>query len=95
MSDLGSQLNQLSPEQRQAVLARAQQEANQAVMQGQPKRCVAILRPSIPLVQLYLILFFASQSLPTEMMKRMVAACYDKCAGTSVSRSPGTTTLGW
>ena len=34
MSDLGSQLNQLTPEQRQAVLARAQQEANQTVMQG-------------------------------------------------------------
>jgi hypothetical protein len=34
MSDLGSQLNQLTPEQKQAVLARAQQEANQQVMQG-------------------------------------------------------------
>lgn len=34
MADLGSQINQLSPEQRQAVLARAQQEANQQVMQG-------------------------------------------------------------
>ena len=34
MADLGSQLNQLTPEQRQMVLARAQQEANQQVMQG-------------------------------------------------------------
>lgn len=31
---MASQLNQLSPEQRQIVLARAQQEANQQVMQG-------------------------------------------------------------
>mmetsp|Transcript_9057 Transcript_9057/g.17279 ORF Transcript_9057/g.17279 Transcript_9057/m.17279 type:complete len:90 (+) Transcript_9057:73-342(+) len=51
MSDLQSQLGQLTPEQRQAVLAQAQQQANQAVMQ--------------------------------EMMKKMVAACFDKCAGTS------------
>ena len=34
MADLGAQLNQLTPEQRQMVLARAQQEANQQVMQG-------------------------------------------------------------
>ena len=34
MGDLGSQLNQLTPDQRQMVLARAQQEANQQVMQG-------------------------------------------------------------
>jgi hypothetical protein len=52
MADLGSQLNQLSPEQRQAIMMKAQQEANQQVMQ--------------------------------EMMKHMTAACFDKCAGTSV-----------
>ena len=34
MADLGSQLNQLTPEQRQMVLARAQQQANEQVMQG-------------------------------------------------------------
>ena len=51
MADLGAQLNQLSPEQRQAIMVKAQQEANQSVMQ--------------------------------EMMKQMVSACYDKCAGTS------------
>jgi hypothetical protein len=52
MADLGAQLNQLSPEQRQAIMVRAKQEADQQVMQ--------------------------------EMMKKMVTACYDKCAGTSV-----------
>jgi len=52
MADLGAQLNQLSPQQKQAVLMQAQQEANQKVME--------------------------------EMMNKMVAACYDKCAGTSV-----------
>jgi hypothetical protein len=55
MADLGSQLSQLSPEQRQQIMMKAQQESNQAVMQ--------------------------------EMMKKMVSACYDKCAGTSVSLS--------
>lgn len=52
MADLGAQLSQMSPEQRQQIMMQAQQEANQSVMQ--------------------------------EMMKRMVTACYDKCAGTSV-----------
>lgn len=55
MSDLGSQLAQLTPEQRQAIMVKAQQEANQQVM--------------------------------SEMMQRMASACFDKCAGTSVSRS--------
>lgn len=32
MSDLGSQLAQLTPEQRQAIMMKAQQEANQQVM---------------------------------------------------------------
>mmetsp|Transcript_22392 Transcript_22392/g.32108 ORF Transcript_22392/g.32108 Transcript_22392/m.32108 type:complete len:90 (+) Transcript_22392:1707-1976(+) len=54
MADLGAQLNQLSPQQKQAVLMQAQQEANQKVME--------------------------------EMMNKMVAACYDKCAGTSGDR---------
>jgi hypothetical protein len=54
MADLGAQLNQLTPEQRQAIMMKAQQEANQQVMQ--------------------------------EMMKHMTAACFEKCAGTSVRR---------
>jgi len=32
MADLGAQLNQLTPEQRQAIMMKAQQEANQQVM---------------------------------------------------------------
>jgi hypothetical protein len=54
MADLGAQLSQLSPEQRQGIMVKAQQEANQQVMQN--------------------------------MMQQMVGACFDKCAGTSVSR---------
>ena len=50
--DLGSQIGKLTPQQRQAVLMRAQQEANTQIMQ--------------------------------KMMEKMVAACYEKCAGTSV-----------
>jgi hypothetical protein len=34
MADLGAQLSQLTPEQRQAIMAKAQQEANQQVMQA-------------------------------------------------------------
>jgi hypothetical protein len=52
MADLTAQLSQLTPEQRKAVMIKAQQEANQSVMQ--------------------------------EMMKQMVTACFDLCAGTSV-----------
>jgi hypothetical protein len=40
MADLGSQLNQLSPQQRQAVLMQAQQEANQKIMEEMMKRMV-------------------------------------------------------
>jgi hypothetical protein len=32
MSDLGSQIAQLTPEQRQAIMMKAQQEANQQIM---------------------------------------------------------------
>ena len=46
-------LNQLSPEQRQAVLMQIQQKANQEVM--------------------------------AKMTEDMVAVCFKKCAGTSVS----------
>jgi len=53
MSDLNSQLSQLTPEQRQAIMLKAKQEADSQIYQ--------------------------------EMLKKMVAACYDKCAGTSVS----------
>jgi len=52
MGDLGAQLSQLTPEQRQAIMMKAQHEANQQVMEV--------------------------------MVKQMVAACFDKCAGTSV-----------
>jgi Tim10/DDP family zinc finger len=38
MSDLGAQLNQLSPEQRHAIMMKAQQEANEQVMQEMMKR---------------------------------------------------------
>ena len=38
MSDLGAQLNQLTPEQRQAIMMKAQQEANEQVMQEMMKR---------------------------------------------------------
>jgi Tim10/DDP family zinc finger len=48
------QLNQLTPEQRQAVMYQAQQEANQTIMQ--------------------------------EMVKQMVAGCFKKCTGQSVSQ---------
>ena len=37
MADLGAQLAQLSPEQRQAIMMQAQQEANQTVMQEMMK----------------------------------------------------------
>lgn len=40
MADLGSQLSQLSPEQRQAIMMKAQQEANQQVMQEMMKHMV-------------------------------------------------------
>lgn len=40
MADLGSQISQLSPEQRQALMAQAQQEANQSVMQEMMKQMV-------------------------------------------------------
>jgi Tim10/DDP family zinc finger len=46
-------LSQLTPEQRQAVMYQAQQEANQSLMQ--------------------------------EMVKQMVAGCFEKCTGQSVS----------
>lgn len=51
MADLNSQLSQLTPEQKQAVMMRAKQEADQQVF--------------------------------TEMMKRMVASCFEKCTDTS------------
>ena len=41
MSDLGAQLSQLSPEQRQAIMVQAQQEANQSVMQEMMKEMIA------------------------------------------------------
>ena len=41
MADLGQQLNQLSPEQRQAIMVKAQQEANQQVMQEMMKQMVS------------------------------------------------------
>jgi hypothetical protein len=37
MSDLSSQLSQLTPEQRQAIIIQAQQQANQQVMQEMMK----------------------------------------------------------
>ena len=83
MGDLGAQLNQLTPEQKQAVLVQAQQEANQQVMTGK-HGWVGVLRvilgpPNLTLVE-------SHTRYTTEMMKRMVAACYDKCTGTSVGR---------
>lgn len=53
MADLGAQLSKLTPEQRQAVMVQAQNEANQAVMR--------------------------------EMTTKMVATCFEKCVGSSVS----------
>ena len=38
MGDFGAQLNQLSPEQRQAIMMNAQQEANQQVMHEMVKQ---------------------------------------------------------
>jgi hypothetical protein len=38
MSDLGAQLSQLSPEQRQAIMMRAKQEADQQIMTEMMKR---------------------------------------------------------
>jgi hypothetical protein len=40
MADIGAQLNSLSPEQRQAVMMQAQQEANQTIMQELMKEMV-------------------------------------------------------
>lgn len=40
MSDLGAQLAQLTPEQRQAIMLKAQQEANQQVMSEMMKDMV-------------------------------------------------------
>ena len=88
MSDLQSQLSQLSPEHRQAILVQAQQQANQAVMQGTYTRSCApgqLEATSKLPFQSDLMLFMLLCI--TEMMKKMVAACFDKCAGTSVSAS--------
>lgn len=41
MSDLGSQLSQLTPEQRQAIMMKAQQEANQQIMTEMMKNMVS------------------------------------------------------
>ena len=41
MADLGAQLAQLSPEQRQAIMIQAQNEANQAVLQEMMKDMVS------------------------------------------------------
>jgi hypothetical protein len=49
---MDQQLNQLTPQQRQAIMMKAQQEANQQIMQ--------------------------------EMIEKMTASCFKKCAGTSV-----------
>jgi Tim10/DDP family zinc finger len=38
--DLGAQISQMSPDQRQALMAQAQQEANQAIMQEMMKNMV-------------------------------------------------------
>jgi hypothetical protein len=38
--DLGAQISQLSPDQRQALMAQAQQEANQSIMQDMMKNMV-------------------------------------------------------
>jgi hypothetical protein len=54
MDNLGAQLSQLTPEQRQAVMMRIKAEADQQIT--------------------------------IEMIKRMTAACFEKCAGTSVSK---------
>ena len=40
MADLGAQLNSLSPEQRQALMVQAQQEANQSIMQEMMQKMV-------------------------------------------------------
>ena len=40
MADLGQQLNKLSPEQRQGLMMKAQQEANQQIMQDMVKHMV-------------------------------------------------------
>jgi tRNA uridine 5-carbamoylmethylation protein Kti12 len=40
MADLGAQLRQLTPEQRQAIMIQAQQEANQSVMQEMMKEMI-------------------------------------------------------
>ena len=40
MADLGAQLDQLTPEQRQAIMMRAKQEADQQVMQEMMKKMV-------------------------------------------------------
>lgn len=38
MENLGAELNKLTPEQRQAIMMQAQQEANQSVMQEMMKQ---------------------------------------------------------
>lgn len=40
MADLAAQLAQLSPEQRQAIMVKAQEEANQSVLQEMMKDMV-------------------------------------------------------
>jgi import inner membrane translocase subunit TIM13 len=40
MSDLASQLNQLTPQQKQVIMASAQQEANEQIMQEMMKRMI-------------------------------------------------------
>jgi hypothetical protein len=76
MGDLGAQLNALTPEQRKAVMIRAQQEANQAIMKVRMNESIFVLL----WIQSYSHLCLSFQ----QMVESMVKSCFEMCAGTSV-----------
>jgi hypothetical protein len=72
MADLGSQLNQLTPEQKQAVLARAQQEANAQVMQGKifGTRFASFVRCVCPILVVGACVCLTFGCFPRQIIKR-------------------------
>jgi predicted lactoylglutathione lyase len=78
-------MDQLSPEQRQAVLMQAQQEANQRIMQDvryylSVNQKGASARRSCMFFSLQVVVLLISH----QLLQRMVKTCFNKCAGTSV-----------
>ena len=81
MADLGSQLNQLTPEQRQAIMVKVSTNERVAVARCRFDTYIRFLTPLLLLPQAQQE---ANQQVMQEMMKNMVSSCFEKCAGTSV-----------